>query len=125
MNPARAAREASRDAMSDQWTPPVLRTVAPQGEGVPEVIDAIARHFNYLEQSGGLRERRRARLRARVVEVVEDHVRRRLWTDDATNRWLDERLSDLEAGKTNPFTVADELLARSTNLLTKSRSDAG
>lgn len=125
MNPARAAREASRDVMSERWTPPVLRTVASKGEGVPEVIDAIDRHFNYLEHSGGLRERRRARLRARVVEVVEDHVRRRLWTDDAPNRWLDERLPDLEAGRTNPFAVADELLARSVNLLTISRSDAG
>jgi GTPase len=125
MNPARAAREAARDAMPEQWTPPVLRTVASQNEGVSEVIDAIDRHFNYLEQSGGLRERRRARLRARLVEVVEDHVRQRLWTDEPTNRWLDERLPDLEAGRTNPFAVADELLARSANLLTKSRSDAG
>ena len=119
MNPARAAREAARDAMPERWTPPVLRSVASQGEGVSDIIAAIERHFHYLEQSGGLRERRRRRLRGRVVEVVEDHVRRRLWTDDATNRWLDERLPDLEAGKTNPFAVADELLARSTKLLTK------
>lgn len=119
MNPARAAREAARDAMPERWTPPVLRSVASQGEGVSDIIAAIERHFHYLEQSGGLRERRRARLRARVVEVVEDHVRRRLWTDDATNRWLDERLPDLETGKTNPFAVADELLARSAKLLTK------
>jgi LAO/AO transport system kinase len=125
MNPARAAREAARDAMSERWTPPVLLTVASQGEGVPEVIAAENRHFHYLEQSGMLRERRRARLRARVMEVVEDHVRRRLWTSDSTNQWLDERLSDLEAGRTNPFLVADELLMRSTNLLTNTRSDAG
>ena len=125
MNPARAAREASRDALPERWTPPVLRTVASTGDGVADVIDAIDRHFNYLEHSGRLRERRRARLRARVVEVVEDHVRRRLWTDEATNQWLDERLVDLEAGRTNPFIVADELLARSAKLLTQPRSDPG
>jgi LAO/AO transport system kinase len=90
---------------------------------VADVIAAIDRHFHYLERSGGLRERRRARLRARVIEVVEDHVRRRLWTDDATNRWLDERLPELEAGRTNPFAVADALLVRSTKLLTKTGSD--
>jgi LAO/AO transport system kinase len=124
MNPARAAREAAREAMPEQWTPPVLLTVASQGQGVPDVIAAENRHFHYLEQSGALRERRRARLRARVMEVVEDHVRQRLWASDAMNRWLGERLSDLEAGSTNPFAVADELLARSTDLLT-TRGDSG
>jgi LAO/AO transport system kinase len=111
--------------MPERWTPPVLRTVASQGEGVSEVIEASDRHFHYLEQSGGLRERRRTRLRARVIEVVEDHVRRRLWSDDATNRWLDEQLPDLETGRTNPFAIADALLARSVRLLTNTRSDAG
>lgn len=123
MNPARAARDAAHDDSASRWTPPVLRTVASAGEGVSEVIDAIDRHFHYLERTGGLRERRRARMRARVVEVVESHVRQRLWTNDATNQWLDAQLADLETGKTNPFAVADELLARSSDLLTNTRSE--
>ncbi|HKW47587.1 MAG TPA: methylmalonyl Co-A mutase-associated GTPase MeaB, partial [Gemmatimonadaceae bacterium] len=101
-----------------------LRTVASNGEGVSELVEAVDRHFGYLERSGVLRERRRARLRARVVEVVENKVRRRLWSDDTTNQWLDDRLEELEAGRTNPFAVADELLERSANLLTKSESKA-
>ncbi|MFL5615721.1 MAG: methylmalonyl Co-A mutase-associated GTPase MeaB [Gemmatimonadaceae bacterium] len=117
MNPARAGREAaSSDATS--WTPPVLRTVAAQGEGIMELVEAVDRHFHYLERSGALRSRRRARLRARVVEVVESRVRQRLWTDEATNRWVDDRLPELESGATNPFAVANELLSRSAVLLT-------
>lgn len=117
MNPARAAREAaSSDAAS--WTPPVLRTVAAQGEGITELVEAVDGHFHYLERSGALRSRRRARLRARVVEVVESRVRQRLWTDEATNRWVDDQLPELESGATNPFAVANELLSRSAILLT-------
>jgi LAO/AO transport system kinase len=121
MNPARAAREAAADD-STGWTPPVLRTVASQGEGIAELVAAVDRHFGYLERSGVLRSRRRARLRARVVEVVESEVRRRLWTDEATKRWVDERLADLESGATNPFAVASELLSRSADLLTRTGS---
>jgi len=121
MNPARAAREAAADD-STGWTPPVLRTVAVQAEGIAELAAAVERHFNYLERSGVLRTRRRARLRARVVEVVESEVRRRLWTDETTNRWVDERLADLESGATNPFAVASELLSRSAQLLTRTGS---
>ena len=68
---------------------------------------------------GTLRERRRTRLRERVVEVVEDKTRRRLWTDAGTNRWLEERLPDLETGAATPFAIADDLLARSADLLTR------
>ena len=128
MNPAKAAREAARDDHASRiigdrrWTPAVLRSVAMKGEGIDELAAAIDRHFHYLEQSGELHVRRRARLRRRVVEVVESRVRRRLWTDAPLVAWLDEQLPSLEAGAQNPFEVADALLARSGDLLTRTTS---
>jgi putative protein kinase ArgK-like GTPase of G3E family len=79
----------------------------------------VDRHFQYLESSGTLRSRRQTRLRRRVVEVVESRVRRRLWTDAGVSAWLDEQLPALESGRKNPFEIADALLARSTDLLTR------
>ena len=117
-NLLRQVREAAHDDEAETWTPPVLRTVAAKEEGIPELIEALDRHFRYLERTGTLRERRRARLRERVVEVAEDRIRRRLWTDAATTRWLDAQLPALESGEDTPFAVADALLARSADLLT-------
>ena len=122
MNPARAAREAASADDPTAWTPPVLRTVAAEGQGLEELVAALERHFRYLTASGSLERRRLSRLRERVVEVVEHRVRQRLWADAATGRWLDERLPALAAGDTTPFAVADELLARSGNLLTGTTS---
>jgi LAO/AO transport system kinase len=119
LNPARAAREAAANAAAEEWTPAVLRTVAAQGEGIAEVAAALDRHFAYLEASGTLRNRRRTRLRERVVEVTEDRIRRRLWRDPGTTEWVDAQLDALEAGRTTPFAVADALLARSGDLLTR------
>ncbi len=118
-NPARLAREAARAPDAEQWTPPVLRSVAVRNEGTTDLLDALERHFHYLERSGELRLRRRRRLRDRVMTVVESRVRDRLWKDAATNAWLDEQLPALEAGRTNPFAIADALLARSGTLLTQ------
>ena len=118
LNPARAAREAARSD-DERWTPPVLSTVAARDEGVVELSAALDRHHDYLERSGELRARRRRRLRERVVEVVEHKVRQRLWTDAATNAWVEERLPALESGEETPFAVADSLLALSGNLLTR------
>lgn len=118
MNPARAARKAAQDEQAERWTPPVLRSIAAQDEGIAEIAEALQRHFRYLEQSGELRTRRRARLRERVMEVVEQQVRQRLWHDAETMAWLDGQLDALERGTLVPFAVADSLRARSVALLT-------
>lgn len=117
-NPIRVAREAALAESPTEWTPPVLSTVAARGEGIDELLAAVDRHVRYLESSGRMHDRRRARLRNQVVEVVTERVNGRLWGDAATNAWVDERLPALETGSATPFSVADELLQRSGPLLT-------
>ena len=133
VNPARVARRAAKAQLasaagdespitnsqegSESWTPPVLSTIATKAEGVVELLRAIDAHFAYLEDSGGLRERRRRRLRDRVVDVVEQRVRSRLWKDSGTQQWLDGRVEEMESGSATPFTVADELLEQRAGLI--------
>lgn len=112
VNPKRVAREAAAQD-GDTWTPPVLRTIGATGEGVGELAQALDRHFGYLERSGTLHARRRARLRERVVDAVEFRVRRRLWRDASVQEWLEAQLPALERGEVTPLAVADALLERS------------
>ncbi len=119
INPAKAAREAARAPGADRWTAPVVRTVASKGDGTAELLGAIDRHADYLASSGLLGQRRRTRIRDRVVEATERKVRERLWADEGTGRWLDEQLPALEAGTTTPFAVADALLSRSGEHLSR------
>lgn len=120
-NPARLAREAARGE-HDGWTPSALTAVASRGEGIGELIATLDRHFDYLVRTGELRMRRRSRLREQVVDAVERRVRRRLWSDAATNAWLDERLPELEAGTLTPFQAAADLLGRTGDLLTRAKA---
>jgi len=116
--PAKAAREAAADPhAAGGWVPPVVNTVAANGLGIPELLAAIARHFEYLQGSGGLAARRRSRMRERVVEVAEERLRRRLWSDRDTQAFIDAALPALERGDTTPFAIADALLARSATLM--------
>ena len=116
-NPAKAARAAAAADHPDIWTPPVLGTVGVKEEGITELIAALDRHFEFLERTGGLRQRRRKRLRERVIEVVERKVQQRLWDHTPTNQWIESRIGELESGAATPFGVADELLARSGAIL--------
>jgi LAO/AO transport system kinase len=121
IHPARAAREAAREATragdAERWTPPVLATVAAKGEGVDALAAALDRHFEYLQGSGALRDRRRQRLRERVVDAAERRVRARLWEDGAVQAWLDAQLDALESGAVTPIAVAESLLARNASRL--------
>ncbi|MFI5311072.1 MAG: methylmalonyl Co-A mutase-associated GTPase MeaB [Gemmatimonadales bacterium] len=117
-NPARAARSAARRDDADSWTPPVLKAIGTTATGIGDLVASLDRHFAYLEKSGTLVTRRRARLRERVVDVAEQRMRRRLFSDGATNAWIDQRIPELESGSTTPYAVADALLARSGALLT-------
>jgi len=116
-NPARLAREAAASANPVEWTPPVLRTVAVTEEGIDDVVAALDRHFAYLEQSGTLRARRRERMRERVMDVVEQKIRGRLWKDTGTMSWLELQLPSVEEGVATPFGVADQLLRQSGELV--------
>lgn len=120
-NPAKAARKAAADPSAATWTPAVLQAIGTTGQGVPELATALDRHFVYLERSATLATRRRTRLRHRVVDIVEDRVRRRLWLDATTNAWLDGEMPKIESGASTPFAVADTLLARSGSILTGDR----
>ncbi|HEY6090341.1 MAG TPA: methylmalonyl Co-A mutase-associated GTPase MeaB [Gemmatimonadaceae bacterium] len=116
-NPARVAREAAAAENPASWTPPVLSAVATKQEGIPEIVSALDRHFAYLQHSGTLRDRRRERLRERVMDVVEQKVRDRLWKDSRTKAWLEQQLPSVEEGTATPFAVADELLRQSAELV--------
>jgi len=117
VNPARLAREASAKPSSVEWTPPVMSAIATKEQGIDELVTAIDRHFAYLEESGTLRARRRERMRERVMDVVEEKVRGRLWKDTGTMSWLEQQLPSVEEGTATPFGVADQLLRQSAELV--------
>jgi LAO/AO transport system kinase len=92
------------------WEPPVLATVAVQGDGVAELTDALDRHYAYLQTSGMLEVRRRERLRKRMRSVAERAVRRWVWEATRADELLDERFGEVADGRKSPYDVAAEML---------------
>jgi LAO/AO transport system kinase len=64
------------------WVPPIIPTVAVQGQGIEALLAAIDRHQAYLDASGGRAERDRERLAHELETRLRDDllaaVRRRL-----------------------------------------------
>jgi LAO/AO transport system kinase len=104
--------ESRKGGSSDQpgWEPTVLTTVAPKGEGVPALIDALDRHRVSLEASGQLAERRRERLAERTRAVVNRAVQQWVWEGSGAEAILTQSLDGMSAGTRSPYDVAAEIL---------------
>ncbi len=54
------------------WIPPIQRTVSTEGVGIPELVDAIARHVAHLRSSGDWALRERTRLEVEVEALIRE-----------------------------------------------------
>jgi LAO/AO transport system kinase len=97
-----------------RWIIPVLQTVAETGQGVEELAAALDKHKAWLEQSGELQQRRRARMTERVKDAVEQRLHDVAWREKGGQGILDESLPLLETGKITPYAVADRIVANIT-----------
>jgi LAO/AO transport system kinase len=92
------------------WRPPVLKTEATTGEGIPELIDAIERFRKHTESALGSRRRARAefRLRELVGSRFLQHVEQRVLSAGEFEGMLDR----IAARELDPFTAAQQILDR-------------
>ena len=93
-----------------KWEIPVLKTVAQSGEGLSEVLAAIAGHREFLVASGVLEERRKARASGRVKDVVEREFRKVAWTDPWVRATLEGGVSGILSGADTPYSLGARIL---------------
>lgn len=92
------------------WRPSVVRSVATRGEGIGEVVEAVAKHRAWLEERGVLAERR-ARRAAREVETIAVTALRERIADLRGDQRLAALAARVTAGELDPYAAADELVA--------------
>jgi len=100
----------SLESYAGRWRPPILKTEANTGKGVPELVAAIERFRAHT--LGSLGERRRARAEFRVQELLAhrfvQHVQARVLKAGEFQQILDR----IASRETDPYTVVDEILKR-------------
>jgi LAO/AO transport system kinase len=91
------------------WRPPIVATVAATGDGVPELWQAIEDHRAYAAASGQLVERRAARTRQELRDIVARRLeaRARELCQGATWEALE---ADVLARALDPWSAADRML---------------
>jgi len=95
------------------WRPPVMRTVATTGAGIPELVQMIAR---FREESGSrLGERRRARAEWRLREILGRAFMRYLESAVLAPGEFAQLLDRIAERKLDPYRAADSVLVRAVS----------
>jgi LAO/AO transport system kinase len=95
-----------------EWRPPIVLTEATRGENVPELWEKIVDHRTFLEQSGGLEERRARNLASEVFAVASARAKQHLEhavTDDPELRRL---LDEVQRRELDPLSAVREILEK-------------
>jgi LAO/AO transport system kinase len=108
---ARALEMAVNRNMSSgagHWRPPILQTVALDGSGVPEVLQAIEDHREYLCTSGLLAKRERMRIQAELLNLLQHELLDQL-LDKAGEKQIEAWIERIAARKVDVYTATRKL----------------
>ncbi|HJU82853.1 MAG TPA: methylmalonyl Co-A mutase-associated GTPase MeaB [Holophagaceae bacterium] len=91
------------------WDPPVLRTVASLGEGVPEVLAKVREHGAWLRAHGGLERKARERARLRFESLLAEESSRRA-KQDAGPAKVEALIAGIADRRLDPYAAVAEVL---------------
>jgi LAO/AO transport system kinase len=95
----------------DNWVPPIVKTVASEGTGIPELAKAIADYEAYLQKENLAFKKTVENWQERLVEMLRDAMlekARAQMTGEALTRYAEE----VAEHKRDPYTLVEEIISR-------------
>jgi LAO/AO transport system kinase len=96
----------------DQWAPPIVKTVATEGAGIPELVAAIAEHEDYLRKENLALKKKIGNWRERLVEMLRESLLERVLTEQLNDGQVAEYAAEVAEGKRDPYTLVEEIVRR-------------
>jgi LAO/AO transport system kinase len=111
VNPARTIYNiASGLQERDGWRPPVLKTMAVKGIGIPSVVDALEKFQKHLEAKGLREKRLRERIESELVDAAFSDFHEQTIKRLRDQRELDTLVGRVVKRELDPETAASRLL---------------
>jgi LAO/AO transport system kinase len=95
-----------------KWKPPIVLTEATRGENVDVLWDKITAHRAFLEEGGGLEQRRRRNLAGEVFAVASSRAKTHLQHAVADDPELRRLLDEVQRRELDPLTAVREIMEK-------------
>jgi GTPase len=94
---------------SDNWTPPIVKTVATDGTGVPELAVAIRDYQTHLQREDLLLKRNIQNWEARLVEMLRDAMLEKV-RHQLGDGQMAQYAAEVAQHKRDPYTLVEEIV---------------
>lgn len=107
------------------WQPPIIKTIATEGEGVDELVAAIHAHHNHLVKSGEIQRNQERRCSAQLEAIVEQSFVRKLFVQPEERAFFQSLVREVHERRLDPYTAAERLILRLIKPSAGDRSSPG
>ena len=93
------------------WKPPIMMTIAVENQGIVELTESILAHRKFLEAGEGLRQRRNARIKEQVLNLIRQEISQNIHEMMGNNLVFESVIDKIAARQTDPYSFAKEVAA--------------
>jgi len=91
------------------WRPPIIKTIATMGEGIPGVTEKILEHRQFLEKGKGLVQKRNERARGEVINLIEQEITKYIQKMLKYDLSFDQVIEQVVAREKDPYSYAQKV----------------
>jgi LAO/AO transport system kinase len=95
----------------DQWTPPIVKTVASTGQGIDELVSAIDDYETHLANGNLALKRNIHNWQERLVEMVRDALLEKARVELGNGR-VEKYAAEVAEHKRDPYSLVEEIVSR-------------
>jgi LAO/AO transport system kinase len=95
---------------SDQWTPPIVKTVATEGKGINDLASAIGNYEKYLLKQDLLLKKKITNWRERLTEMLRESLLERLLRERVNEEDLSRLAADIAEHRRDPYSLVEEIV---------------
>src|SRR5439155_10970816 len=98
---------------SDRWRPPVVKTIATQGEGIDELVENIGRCRQFFENSALRAEKKRAAARQRLLMLLQERLMDTAVHEIFPNGELNHVVDQIAERRQDPYSIVEKIISGS------------
>jgi len=97
---------------SDNWTPPIVKTVAVDGVGVPELATAIAEYEEFLQKQDLVLKKKIESWRERLVEMLRESLLERVLREQMGDGAVARYAAEVAERRRDPYALVEEIVSK-------------
>ncbi len=94
----------------DQWTPPIVKTVAIDGTGVPDLVSAITSYTDFLKRGNLTVTKKVQNWRERLVEMLRESLLERALREQMGDGAVSRYAAEIAERRRDPYSLVQEIV---------------